>query len=63
MARFYRHSLYNVMLIASQRTDATRVAGFLKWRELDRFVKKGAKAIFILAPILAQKTADQGNQP
>jgi hypothetical protein len=59
MARFHRYSLCNVMLIASQRPDATRVAGFHKWREFGRFVKKGAKGIFILAPILAKKTADQ----
>lgn len=59
MARFHRYSLYNVMLIASQRPDATRVAGYHKWREFGRFVKKGAKGIFILAPILAKKTADQ----
>ena len=58
MARFHRYSLYNVMLIASQRPDATRVAGFHKWREFGRFVKKGAKGIFILAPILAKKTAE-----
>lgn len=59
MARFHRYSLYNVMLIASQRPDATRVAGYHKWREFGRFVKKGAKGIFILAPILAKKTAEQ----
>ena len=59
MARFHRYSLYNVMLIASQRPDATRVAGYHKWREFGRFVKKGAKGIFILAPILAKKTPEQ----
>ena len=59
MARFHRYSLYNVMLIASQRPDATRVAGYQKWREFGRFVKKGAKGIFILAPILTKKTAEQ----
>jgi hypothetical protein len=47
------------MLIASQRPDATRVAGYQKWREFGRFVKKGAKGIFILAPILAKKTTLQ----
>jgi hypothetical protein len=62
MARFHRYSLYNVMLIASQRPDATRVAGFHKWREFGRFVRKGAKGIFILAPILARKTAEQDSR-
>jgi len=59
MARFHRYSLYNVMLIASQRPDATRVAGYQRWREFGRQVKKGAKGIFILAPILAKKTTEQ----
>ena len=59
MARFHRYSLFNVMLIASQRPNATRVAGYHKWREFGRFVKKGAKGIFILAPILAKKAANQ----
>jgi antirestriction protein ArdC len=30
--------------------NATKVAGFKKWQELKRFVKKGSKAIKILAP-------------
>jgi len=59
VARFHRYSLYNVMLIASQRPDATRVAGYQTWRQFGRYVKKGAKGIFILAPILAKKGAEQ----
>jgi hypothetical protein len=38
--------------IARQRPDATRVAGFWKWKELGRSVKKGEKGIRILAPII-----------
>jgi hypothetical protein len=37
---------------ASQKSDATRVAGFWKWKELGRSVKKGEKGIRILAPIV-----------
>ncbi len=55
MARFRRYSLHNIMLIASQRRDATHVAGFETWKQLGRFVKKGAKGILILAPILAKR--------
>src|SRR5262245_39059544 len=33
MGRFHRYSLHNVLLIASQRPDATHVAGFRKWLE------------------------------
>ena len=51
MSRFHKYSLNNVMLIHSQRPDATLVAGFNKWKNsFDRHVKKGEKGIQILAP-------------
>jgi hypothetical protein len=56
MARFHRYSFHNVCLIASQRPDATRVAGFHAWRLLNRFVRKGEKGIVILAPIVGRRS-------
>ncbi len=50
MAKFHQYSLGNIMLITVQRPDATRVAGFHKWKELSRSVRKGEKGIAILAP-------------
>ena len=51
MSRFHKYSLNNVMLIHSQRPDATLVAGFNKWKNsFGRHVKKGEKGIQILAP-------------
>jgi hypothetical protein len=50
-ARFHRYSFRNVMLIAMQRPDATRVAGFRAWKKLGRFVKRGEKGIAIIAPL------------
>jgi N-terminal domain of anti-restriction factor ArdC len=58
MARFHRYSWHNVMLIASQRPDATHVAGFNTWMQFGRFVKKGAKGIMILAPIMRKNTQE-----
>ncbi|HLH07524.1 MAG TPA: ArdC family protein [Terriglobales bacterium] len=55
MARFRRYSWHNVMLIASQKPNATHVAGFHAWHKLGRFVKKGEKGILILAPIIRKK--------
>jgi hypothetical protein len=49
IGRFHRYSLYNVMLIASQKPDASYVAGFRTWNQLGRYVKKGEKGILILA--------------
>lgn len=56
MARFHRYSWHNIMLIASQRPDATHVAGFNTWKQVGRFVKKGAKGIMILAPMVHKMT-------
>jgi len=50
-SRFHRYSFGNVLLIAAQRHKATRVAGFSAWKKLSRFVRKGEKAIWILAPM------------
>jgi antirestriction protein ArdC len=50
--RFHRYSFGNCLLIALQRPDATRVAGFHRWLELGRHVQKGEKGIGILAPIV-----------
>ena len=55
MARFRRYSCGNVMLIASQKPNATHVAGFHAWHKLSRFVKKGEKGILIFAPIIRKK--------
>jgi antirestriction protein ArdC len=49
-ARLPSYSLNNLMLIAAQRPDATRVAGFRTWQSLGRQVRKGEKGIAILAP-------------
>jgi hypothetical protein len=49
-ARFHQYSFGNVLLILSQRPESTRVAGYRTWQSLDRHVKKGEKAIRIIAP-------------
>jgi hypothetical protein len=46
-----RYSFGNQLLIAVQRPDATYVAGFRRFLELNRCVRKGEKAIRILAPM------------
>ena len=61
IARFHRYSWHNIMLIASQHSRATHVAGFHTWHKLGRFVKKGEKGILILAPII-KRTAESPEQ-
>ena len=55
MGRFHRYSWGNVLLISSQRPDATQVAGFHTWHDLGRWVKKGEKGIMIFAPVLVKE--------
>jgi hypothetical protein len=43
MSRFHNYSFGNVLEIARQRPDATRVAGLYAWNQLGRKVKKGEK--------------------
>ena len=62
-ARMPTYSPSNVLLIAVQRPDATRVAGFGAWKQLGRSVLKGEKGIAILAPCLYRGRADEKDQP
>jgi N-terminal domain of anti-restriction factor ArdC len=55
MSRFYNYSFGNILEIARQRPDATRVAGLYAWNQLGRKVMKGQKGIRILAPIIGIK--------
>lgn len=63
MSRFHKYSFGNCMLIALQRPDATLVAGFYRWRELHRWVRKGEAGIAILAPMVVGKKSkdDEAN--
>lgn len=61
-ARFHRYSLGNCILIAAQRPDATRVAGFHAWRAFGRHVVKGAHSIKILAPIIRKVEDEDGER-
>ena len=48
MARFHTYSPRNVMLILAQCEHATQVAGYERWRELGRQVRKGEAGLRIL---------------
>ena len=47
---FHSYSFSNVIMILAQFPTATKVAGFKKWTEIGRHVKKGAHGITIWAP-------------
>src|SRR5271170_823161 len=52
MGRFHNYSFGNILEIARQKRDATRVAGLYAWNQLGRKVIKGQKGIRILAPMI-----------
>ena len=52
MAKFHKYSFNNTLLIALQNPEATMVAGYNAWqKKFHRQVKKGEKAIHIIAPM------------
>jgi len=59
-SRFHQYSFNNTLLIQLQSPEATRVAGFNAWRKLERFVRKGEKGIWILAP-MTHRVADDND--
>ena len=72
MGRFHNYSFGNILEIARQKPDATRVAGMYAWNQLGRNVIKGQKGIRILAPMIgirkkkdseAEKDITKQNQP
>ena len=62
MSRFHRYSYGNILMIMSQRPDATRVAGYRQWQRLGRQVRRGEQGIRILVPH-KQRIRDQDPHP
>ena len=54
MSRFHHYSWNNVLLIQTQRPDATRVAGYHTWQRLGRWVKQSERGILIIAPLVTK---------
>ncbi|HTF66743.1 MAG TPA: ArdC family protein [Edaphobacter sp.] len=59
ISRFHSYSFGNILEIARQKPDATRVAGLYAWNQLGRKVRKGEKGIRILAPIIGVRRKKQ----
>ena len=52
VAKFHNYSFSNMLLIMLQCPNASRVAGYKKWQELNRQVRKGEQALKIFAPLI-----------
>ena len=62
-SRFHRYSYTNTLLILAQRPEARSVAGFSTWRLLGRAVRKGERAIWIVAPLLRASAFAGAKEP
>lgn len=60
---FHPYSLGNLLLIWSQRPEASLCSGFNQWKRLRRWVKAGEKGIAILAPLLVKHKAEKPDDP
>jgi hypothetical protein len=58
-----RYSINNQLLIALSRPDASYVCGFRAWLQLGYQVRKGEKAIWILAPVAVKRDTDNTANP
>ncbi|MCM3413208.1 MULTISPECIES: ArdC-like ssDNA-binding domain-containing protein [Bacillaceae] len=61
LSSFHSYSFNNTVLIYMQSPNATFVKGFNEWKKHGRFVKKGAKAIKVLAPLIGKKKEKEEN--
>jgi len=57
LERFHSYSFYNHIILCF--ASCSQVAGYKKWKELRRTVKKGGKAVWILAPWLKPVKAEK----
>lgn len=60
--KFHAYSMRNVWLIYTQCPTATYVAGYHRWLQLGRHVKKGETGISILAPMTCKAKGDNGDE-
>ena len=64
MGRFHGYSFGNMLEIARQKPQASRVAGMYAWNQLGRRVMKGEKGIRMLAPVIGirRKKDEEANK-
>ena len=59
-SKFHSYSLGNIWLIMLAKPEATFVAGFQKWKNMGRWVRKGERGIPILAPVIVKEENEDG---
>jgi hypothetical protein len=62
-SRLHHYSFGNTLLIAMQCPDASMVAGYKRWQDLGRQVRKGERSIRILAPVVVKRETEDNDEP
>lgn len=52
LVKFHKYSFNNQFLIWMQNPEATQVAGYNRWEEVGRQVRKGEQGLEVLAPVM-----------
>lgn len=55
--RLHRYSFNNLILIWRQRPDATSIASYRTWHSVHRQVRRGERALRVMAPVVRPTTA------
>lgn len=58
--RLHRYSFNNLILIWRQRPDATSIASYRTWHSVHRQVRRGERALRVIAPVVRRTTALDG---
>ena len=48
--------------VGRRRSESTRIAGYNAWLKLNRYVKKGEKAIKIIIPMVKKDTDEESGE-
>src|SRR6476619_1521093 len=59
--KLHSYSFRNLILIFVQRPEASQVAGYNTWQSLGRQVRRGEKAIRVLAPVTRRAPVVDGD--
>lgn len=62
MGKLHNYSFNNQLLIKAQMPEATKVSSYTNWSALNRQVRKGEKALTILAPMFVKKEEERGGE-
>src|SRR5437870_2184602 len=60
--QMHSYSFGNLLLMHSQRDGVTIVAGYKRWQDLGRHVRKGERGIRILAPVVVKRRDEENDE-